>query len=238
MPAATSARRRSALTADASLVPAQAVVATLINELVEVEDEVYPVPRRLSSDRPSRHSRGRGVFHRARTVACARGDLHPRRCDAAAREPESTKRIAGNRCVGVALRLRRDALLRRTRVPGRAERSARQLAVCEHRRLGCGAAHFGVGAGAGESWRGRRSRTPSGASRPFAAYLEEMLDAPARRDGRLHAAHVDTRTAERAAVRGGHGHRATARACWRRSPRASCCWNRWTSKGAGSAITI
>ncbi len=84
--------------------------------------------------------------------------------------------------------------------PGKLRHHRRQVAVRDHRRLGCGAAHFRLGAGAGRSQPGWRPSAPTGASRPFADYLEDILQVLADRDGRVHVAYGDTRSSDRVAV--------------------------------------
>ncbi|SAK97054.1 hypothetical protein AWB76_07371 [Caballeronia temeraria] len=163
--------------------------------------------RRLSPDQPACRARSHHVLHRACARARACRDLHARRRRAAARALAGAKRTAGNRRIDAAFQLRRNALLRRARMSGQAERHFAARALREHRRLGRRAAHFRVRAGP----RGiSRADGSTDAVRRVAAVrrvYRRDAEAPAGRRGRVHAAHVDRRAVERAAVRGDHRRR-------------------------------
>ncbi|MGF6974067.1 LuxR family maltose regulon positive regulatory protein [Paraburkholderia sp. JPY465] len=162
------------LTAEASLVPAQSIVATLINELVEVDDEVY-----LFID--DYHLIGLPVIHdavaffiehmpsRVHLVVCTRNDstlpLARLRASNELLEIDSaalrfsfdeTQRFIEHECPGLGPSTVK-SLFASTEGWAAALRISASVLAREQRPPGA------------------EADMPSGASRPFAAYLEDML---------------------------------------------------------------
>ena len=146
----------------------------------------------------------RGVLHRAHAVACASGGLHPHGSHAAAGALAGEQRICWRsmhrRCASTSTR---HAASSNRECPGKLGASTHQVAVRQHRRLGGGAAHFGVGAGRGKNANragiGHTIRRVPAVRRLPRRHTQTS----ASRDGRVHAAHGDTRSADGVAVRGG-----------------------------------
>jgi LuxR family transcriptional regulator, maltose regulon positive regulatory protein len=163
------------LTAEASLVPAQSIVATLINELVEVDDEVY-----LFLD--DYHLIGLPVIHdvvaffiehvpsHVHLVVCTRVDSTLPLARLRARNElleidastlrfnfEETRCFIERECPGKLGACTIKSLFASTEGWAAALRISASVLVREEHKAGS------------------ESGTPSGASRPFAAYLEDML---------------------------------------------------------------
>ncbi|KXU92829.1 helix-turn-helix transcriptional regulator [Caballeronia megalochromosomata] len=164
------------LTAEASLVPAQSIVATLINELVEVEDELYlflddyhlislPAVREIVTffiEHAPSH---------VHVVICTRAD--------------ATLPLAGLRARNDLLEVDASTLrfnFDETRAfverecPGKLDPSAVR-SLFANTEGWAAALRISASVLAREAYRPEtEARMPSGASRPFAAYLHEMLE--------------------------------------------------------------